>query len=62
MLHLGWSAKRERRYRHIKESLLDRGRPEAKAEEIAARTVNGEGAQGGETPNARRTLLLALER
>ena len=44
----GWSAKRERQYRHIKESLLDRGRSEAKAEEIAARTVNKVRARAGE--------------
>ena len=34
-----WSPKRERQYKHIKESLEDRGQPEDKAEEIAARTV-----------------------
>ena len=35
-----WSAKRERQYEHIKEGLLDSGRREAVASEIAARTVN----------------------
>jgi len=34
-----WSAKRERQYVHIKESLLERGKPEPLAEEIAARVV-----------------------
>jgi hypothetical protein len=43
----GWSAKRERQYRHIMESLLDRGRSKAKAEEIAARTVNKVRARAG---------------
>ena len=43
-----WSPKRERQYQHIKESLLARGKPEALAEEIAARVVNKERAQAGE--------------
>ena len=30
-----WSAKRERQYGHIKESLIERGKPEWLAEEIA---------------------------
>jgi hypothetical protein len=44
----GWSTKRERQYEHIKEGLLDRGRSEDTAEEIAARTVNKERARAGE--------------
>ena len=47
-----WSDKRERQYDHIKESLLERGEPEDKAEEIAARTVNKERAQEGEAEEA----------
>ncbi|HEV2890966.1 MAG TPA: plasmid stabilization protein [Frankiaceae bacterium] len=47
-----WSAKRERQYEHIKDGLLDRGKPEKKAEEIAARTVNKERAQAGESRTA----------
>ena len=43
-----WSAKRERQYRHIEQSQLDRGVPEDQAEEIAARTVNKERARRGE--------------
>lgn len=43
-----WSAKRERQYGHIKESLLERGEEPKVAEEIAARTVNKERAQHGE--------------
>jgi hypothetical protein len=43
-----WSSKRERQYEHIKEGLLDRGRSEDTAEEIAARTVNKERARHGE--------------
>ncbi len=43
-----WSKKRERQYEHIKEGLEDKGRSEATAEEIAARTVNKERARAGE--------------
>jgi plasmid stabilization system protein ParE len=44
-----WSKKRERQYDHIKDSLIERGRSEDKAEEIAARTVNKTRAQEGES-------------
>jgi hypothetical protein len=47
-----WSAKRERQYVHIKESLLDQGKPQKLAEEIAARVVNKERAQHGESVEA----------
>ena len=50
-----WSAKRERQYEHIKEGLENRGEPEAKAEEIAARTVNKERARAGESRTRSRT-------
>ena len=50
-----WSAKRERQYEHIKESLQERGTREEKAEEIAARTVNKERAQKGQTRTASRS-------
>jgi hypothetical protein len=43
-----WSDKRERQYRHIRKGLVDRGRSEDTAEEIAARTVNKERARSGE--------------
>jgi hypothetical protein len=43
-----WSAKRERQYEHIEESLEERGTPKKKAKEIAARTVNKERARSGE--------------
>ena len=39
-----WSAKRERRYAHIKDSLLKRGKVEEVAAEIAVRTVKKERA------------------
>ncbi|HLX89948.1 MAG TPA: hypothetical protein VKR22_15995 [Acidimicrobiales bacterium] len=44
-----WSDKRERQYEHIKDGLLQRGSPEDRAEEIAARTVNKERARTGES-------------
>jgi hypothetical protein len=47
-----WSATRERQYAHVKDSLLDQGKPEALAEEIAARVVNKERAQHGEAAEA----------
>ena len=50
-----WSRKRERQYRHIRSSLLDRGHSEDEAEEIAARTVNKERARSGESETASRS-------
>jgi plasmid stabilization system protein ParE len=47
-----WSAKRERQYEHIKDSLEHRGKGEQLAEQIAARTVNKERAQHGEARHA----------
>jgi hypothetical protein len=47
-----WSAKRKRQYAHIKDGLLEQGRPEPLAEEIAARVVNKERAQHGESMTA----------
>ncbi|HWL90508.1 MAG TPA: plasmid stabilization protein [Actinomycetota bacterium] len=52
-----WSDKRERQYEHIKEGLLDQGRSEDKAEEIAARTVNKDRARAGEARTASRTSV-----
>ena len=49
-----WSDKRERQYEHIKESYEDRGVGEDEAEERAARTVNKERAEHGETKAERR--------
>ncbi len=50
-----WSSKRERQYKHIKESARDRGASTDRAEEIAARTVNKNRAQSGESREASRT-------
>jgi plasmid stabilization system protein ParE len=44
-----WSAKRERQYEHIKEGYEERGVSEDEAEERAARTVNKERREAGET-------------
>jgi hypothetical protein len=44
-----WSNKRERQYEHIKDSEKKQGRSTKRAKEIAARTVNKERAQKGET-------------
>jgi hypothetical protein len=44
--------KRARQYEHIKDSAKERGAPEDRAEEIAARTVNRERARAGETQTA----------
>jgi hypothetical protein len=49
-----WTGKRERQYKHIRDSLEDRGTPESKAEEIAARTVNKERARKGEAKQSSR--------
>ncbi|WP_028659996.1 hypothetical protein [Nocardioides insulae] len=50
-----WSRKRERQYEKVKASQLDQGRSEDRAEEIAARTVNKERAQKGESKQRSRT-------
>src|SRR3954454_12089812 len=50
-----WSKKRERQYEHVKSSAKDRGESEDRAEEIAARTVNKNRAQSGESKRASKT-------
>ena len=52
MPQIAWSAKRERQYAHIKNSLLESGKSEPLAQEIAARVVNKERAQHGESVTA----------
>lgn len=47
--------KRARQYEHIKESELEQGASEDRAEEIAARTVNKERARSGEARQRSRT-------
>lgn len=48
-----WTRKDERQYQHIKQSELERGESEERAEEIAARTVNKQRREEGRTPNRR---------
>jgi hypothetical protein len=48
-------SKRARQYEHIKDSERQRGVPEPRAEEIAARTVNKERARSGESATRSRT-------
>lgn len=52
-----WSSKRERQYEHIKSSQKERGSSEDRAEEIAARTVNKNRAQSGESKQASKSSL-----
>jgi hypothetical protein len=48
-----WTPKETRQYEHIKEGYEHRGTPDDRAQEIAARTVNKERREAGETPNRR---------
>jgi hypothetical protein len=50
----GVSPKRERQYEHIKESYQERGVSTDEAEERAARTVNKQRAESGETKSSRK--------
>ncbi|WP_116202873.1 plasmid stabilization protein [Amycolatopsis circi] len=52
-----WSSKRERQYEHIEESQEDRGASKKRAKEIAARTVNKNRAQSGESDRASKTSV-----
>ena len=49
-----WTDKRERQYEHIKESYKDEGVSNDQAEERAARTVNKERAEHGETKSRKK--------
>jgi len=51
----GSNAKRERQYEHIKDSARSRGESSERAKEIAARTVNKNRAQSGESKTASRS-------
>ncbi|SFR05307.1 hypothetical protein SAMN04488564_102759 [Lentzea waywayandensis] len=53
----GSNAKRERQYEHIKDSAEDRGASPQRAKEIAARTVNKNRAQAGESKTASRSSI-----
>lgn len=49
----GASPKRNRQYEHIKENLIENGKDEDEAKEEAARTVNKQRAEHGETKDSR---------
>jgi len=50
-----WTEKQERKYEHIRDSEKDQGASTKRAKEIAARTVNKERAQKGQTRTASRS-------
>ena len=52
-----WTPKQERKYEHIVESERDSGKSPRRAKEIAARTVNKERAQRGQSKTASRSSL-----
>ena len=52
-----WTQKQERKYEHIKESQKQRGSSTRRAKEIAARTVQKERAQKGQTKSASRSSV-----
>jgi plasmid stabilization system protein ParE len=52
-----WTGKQERKYEHIKESTKSRGASTKRAKEIAARTVNKERAQRGQSKTASRSSV-----
>ncbi len=49
-----WSKKRERQYEHVKESAEKRGESTKRAKEIAARTVNKQRKESGETKKSKK--------
>jgi hypothetical protein len=53
----GSNSKRERQYEHIKKGAEKRGTSTGRAKEIAARTVNKERAQAGESRSASRSSV-----
>ncbi len=52
-----WSKKRERQYEHIKEGAKEQGSSTKRAKEIAARTVNKNRAQSGESKTASKSSI-----
>jgi hypothetical protein len=48
-----WSNKDERQYKHVKNSELDEGRSEKRAEQIAAATVNKQRSNEGRTKSSK---------
>lgn len=52
-----WTDKQERTYEHIKDSVKSRGTSTKRAKEIAARTIQKERAQKGQTKTASRSSV-----
>ncbi|MFC8044554.1 plasmid stabilization protein [Nocardia sp. NPDC057353] len=52
-----WTDKQERQYEHVKDSAKERGASTKRAKEVAARTVNKNRAQAGETKTASRSSV-----
>ena len=52
-----WNDKRERQYEHVVDSAKDQGASTKRAKEIAARTVNKNRAQSGESRTASRSSI-----
>jgi len=52
-----WTNKQERKYEHIRDSAKSRGTSTKRAKEIAARTVNKERAQRGQSKTASRSSV-----
>ncbi len=50
-----WTKKQERKYEHIRDSEREQGASPGRAKEIAARTVNKERAQKGQSATASRS-------
>lgn len=57
MPQAAWSATRERQYEHIKDQAVERGTSKRRAAELAARTVNKNRAQSGESEQASKSAL-----
>jgi hypothetical protein len=55
-----WTDKQDRKYEHIKEGYEERGASTRKAKEIAARTVQKERAQRGQSKTASRSSVRDL--
>jgi hypothetical protein len=52
-----WTNKQERQYEHVRDSAKDRGAGEGRAKEIAARTVNKNRAQSGQSRTASKSSV-----
>lgn len=57
MMPRAWTDKQERQYEHVKDSAKDRGASAGRAKEIAARTVNKNRAQAGQSRTASKSSV-----